>query len=94
MMVDRGTYAYTVFSRVFFFFASDVLWKKIILLWGRKIIFLRISYLQIKSLAISGLVKDKNKSFSTVLNTTLGHKGEHICRVSFVCPVCAHLALQ
>lgn len=38
--------------------------------------------------------KDESKSFSTVLNTILGHKEEHICRVSFVCPVCAHLALQ
>lgn len=62
--------------------------KKIVLLWVRKIIFLRISHLQIKSLAISGLVKDKNKPFSTVLNTILGHKGEHICRVSFVGSVC------
>lgn len=62
--------------------------KEIVLLWVRKIIFLRISHLQIKSLAISGLVKDKNKPFSTVLNTILGHKGEHICRVSFASPVC------
>lgn len=71
-----------------FFFNPWSILKNIVLLWVRKIIFLRISHLQIKSLAISGLVKDKNKPFSTVLNTILGHEGEHICRVSFVCPVC------
>lgn len=75
-------------SSIFFPLYPLVYSEKIVLLWVRKIIFLRISHLQIKSLAISGLVKNKNKPFLTVLNTILGRNGEHICRVSFVGPGC------
>lgn len=75
-------------SSIFFSLYPLVYSEKIVLLWVRKIIFLRISHLQIKSLAISGLVKNKNKPFLTVLNTILGRNGEHICRVSFVGPGC------